>query len=900
MFAVQKKIGLSLNTPKIVRKIFQLLVLLVFYINIQAQTQIAVCPQIANFSSMTRGYYFISPCDFTICGLYVPVEMSTANQSVAVVRFTAGIPPTWGLTTNSFVQLFYQPNYPINGMIPCNIPINAGDIIGVYGSRGTAANSYGSEDCPTTILGNPVTLYRSGMQYDLATTPMQEIWYEDFYIGRVFMYIDCCPTADFTVTTPICLGQTATVTYTGSGNPPAATFNWTFPGGVPASANTVGPHTITYSTPGTKTVNLSVSQTACTTVSSSHTIVVNDNPTVAITPTAPHVCAGSSVIITASGANTYSWSGGLGTNPAQTVSPTATTTYTVTGTSTGGCTGTASVTVTMSPNLNVAVTPSTPSICNGASVNLTAAGATTYAWSGGLGAGATKTVSPTTTTTYTVTGSDAFGCTGTASVTVTVNPNPIVVINPTSAQTCGGNTIAITAGGANTYSWSGGLGTNANQNVSPTATTTYSVTGTDVNGCSGSASVIVSVYSNPVITASADPAALCIGSSSTLTAGGGSAYQWNSGDTAVSCSVSPIVTTTYSVTGTDVNGCTGTAQVVVDVYDGITASINPSDPMICEGDNIQMEAIPNSPGFSYDWSSGQATAIISVDPPSTTVYSVLVTDDQGCTGTAESTVTVNTLPVADFLGLPLEGCMPVTVAFQSTGSTGTYHWSFGDGGTASSGNPSHQYSQSGIYDVTLSVTDANGCSDELAISDYVEVYPMPDAGFVPSSDLVYLGESTVFFTDMSVGASSWYWNFGNNIGFSVSQNPEYTYNIEGTYTVWQYVENQWGCSDSASSIITVKPVISFYIPNAFSPNGDGQNDYFMPYGNNLNPDEYQMLIYDRWGRQLFRSDNMNTPWDGTSIDSGNEVLSQGIYNYLIKVKIDGNIKIFRGVVALIW
>jgi len=157
----------------------------------------------------------------------------------------------------------------------------------------------------------------------------------------------------------------------------------------------------------------------------------------------------------------------------------------------------------------------------------------------------------------------------------------------------------------------------------------------------------------------------------------------------------------------------------------------------------------------------------------------------------------------------------------------------------------------------------------------------------------------VLFTDLSLGASSWLWDFGTGV-YSTDQNPEYTYSDEGEFTVWQYVENQWGCRDSTYKTITVKPSVTFYIPNAFSPNGDGINDFFHPFGNNTDTDNYQMIIYDRWGKQIFRTDNINTPWDGTSPDSGGKIVPTGVYVYKISVTLGGLEKVFEGIVTLIF
>lgn len=153
-----------------------------------------------------------------------------------------------------------------------------------------------------------------------------------------------------------------------------------------------------------------------------------------------------------------------------------------------------------------------------------------------------------------------------------------------------------------------------------------------------------------------------------------------------------------------------------------------------------------------------------------------------------------------------------------------------------------------------------------------------------------------------MGSSVWFWNFGtgNPTDVSIIQSPEFTFSSSGEYQVWQYVENQWGCSDSTSMWITIRPIVTFYIPNAFSPNDDGQNDYFMPFGNNIDPDNFEMIIFDRWGSEIYRTSNMNTPWDGTSYNSDGKILPQGVYVYSIFVKLDGKDQFYRGIVTLVY
>lgn len=172
-----------------------LILLLIIPMLLMSQTPITVCNQLNSFTGMTRGYHFTAPTDFNICGLYVEDNVSTLFQSVAIVRFTAGAPPAWAGTTNSFVTLFQNLNYGPNNMIAVpNIGINTGDIIGIYGSRGAnSINSYGNPNCVLIIGGFPTTARRSGMQADLATGPsMVNIWSEvNYNIGRVTMYVNC-------------------------------------------------------------------------------------------------------------------------------------------------------------------------------------------------------------------------------------------------------------------------------------------------------------------------------------------------------------------------------------------------------------------------------------------------------------------------------------------------------------------------------------------------------------------------------------------------------------------------------------------------------------------------------------------------------------------------------------
>ena len=206
---------------------------------------------------------------------------------------------------------------------------------------------------------------------------------------------------------------------------------------------------------------------------------------------------------------------------------------------------------------------------------------------------------------YVVSGMDAIGCTNTDTVSVTVNTLPVLLLqNDTSI--CAGDTITLAVSGASTYLWNTGA-TTTSITVSPSTTTTYSVTGTDANGCIKTDSVVITVNSLPVISINSGvDAEICLGQSTNLTAAGGSTYVWSTSATSTSISVSPTDTTNYSVIGTDANGCIG--------YDTISVIVNPlpvvfagNDTAYCAGDSVTLSG---SGASTYTWNNGVANEFL--------------------------------------------------------------------------------------------------------------------------------------------------------------------------------------------------------------------------------------------------------------------------------------------------
>lgn len=292
-----------------------------------------------------------------------------------------------------------------------------------------------------------------------------------------------------------------------------------------------------------------------------------------------------------SGPAPFSWSPASSLSSATSLTtvatPTASTDYTLTATN-GICTSTAAVSLTVTPLPIVSVAATPTAICAGGSASLTASGATTYSWSTG-GTSSSINVTPSVTATYTVDGTNACG-TDTKTVSVNVNSLPTVNAVSTSSAVCAGTSATLTASGANTYTWTS-VGTGSTIVVTPTAATTYTVDGTDANGCVGTQIVSVNTNSLPVMSANTSASVLCVGNSATLTASGANTYSWTSVGAGASVVVSPTTTTTYTVEGTDVNGCTDTISIVQTVslctginnlatVNGVSIYPNPSNGLI--------------------------------------------------------------------------------------------------------------------------------------------------------------------------------------------------------------------------------------------------------------------------------------------------------------------------------
>ena len=588
--------------------------------------------------------------------------------------------------------------------------------------------------------------------------------------------------------TSICKGDNITLTASG-----ASTYKWA-PIGQTTAAITVSPiSTTTYVVTGTDASN-------CQGVTT-RIVKVNPLPIVTYTPFSPSICSGASVTLTAGGALSYQWSSGDNT-AATTVWPTLKSTYTVTGTDVNKCKNTVNAVVTVNPVPTISVTPAFISICPGGITTLKASGGTTYTWSPALGISATSgtivLATPTVSTTYTCTGT-TLGCSGTATAVVLVNSNALIIITPKDTTICKGDVFKMTASGVVNYKWSPTNATTATITVNAASTTTYTVTGTDASNCPGSASSVVTVNPVPTVTVTPNTATVCNGMPTTLTASGAPNYKWNDpvNSTTTSITVSPIIKTTYTVTGTDNNSCKSTASAVITVNTLPTVTVNPTNISICKGSPTNLTAGGAS---TYSWSpaaglSATTGATVSANPTATTTYTVTGTALNGCQGTATVVVNVWTLPIVNVADASM--CAGGTSTLTAIGAN-TYTWLPVIGLTPTTGAVVN--SNVGVTTTyTVTGTDGNGCKS--TDQSIVTVYPLPTVSISPVSVPICLGSST---TLIAGGASSYVWSPTVSLSLSTGTNVTANPTITTIYTVTGTDLN--GCSKAATATVTVNPV----------------------------------------------------------------------------------------------
>lgn len=516
------------------------------------------------------------------------------------------------------------------------------------------------------------------------------------------------------------------------------------------------------------------------------------------------------------------------------------------------------------------------------------------------------------------------GCIDNVIHQVSQYPNPTASFN--LQNVCDGESVILTdastgnGGVINTWAWDVQNDGIAEFNVQNTSFTYSSPGNYDVelfiqtmDGCIDSTTQNITIYENPV--ADFTYLSVCEGNSidftdaSTSNVGAISTWDWDFGNGATSALQNPtqLFNTegnyNVSLTVTTSDGCSNSTSQIVDVWPNPNPNFVVSP--VCLGDVTNFTDISSvSNQFTtnvitqWNWNFGDNNGTSTLQSPSYT-YGVentynaqlIATTNNGCIDSVTIPVTVNPNPIIGFSSTLPAGCDIWCVDFTnfstiSSGSVDQYYWDFGDGDVAYDASPSHCFNNESqdvyTFDIGLIAISDLGCQSDTVISNMITVYPNPIAEFSSSPQPTNVYDTEITFSDESVGLNTYFWDF-EGLGSSTDQNPVFTFpnSDSGTYEVTQFVENQYGCTDTISHLVIIQGVFNIYVPNAFTPDGDGINEYFRPMFQGEDPLSYEFMVFDRWGQLIFRTDDVNKAWDGRY---KNEPVQQDAYVWKVIVK----------------
>lgn len=475
------------------------------------------------------------------------------------------------------------------------------------------------------------------------------------------------------------------------------------------------------------------------------------------------------------------------------------------------------------------------------------------------------------------------------------------VIN-SSPVLCGNGVTLNAPPGANGYTWSGPpngiVGPNNTQSILADSAGTYSVIIQPVTGqaCSDTLFLTIKKSNKPPIrdSVAARNNIACFGQANgSLLAGakGGTdplTFKWSNGPTSVSDT--GLIAGIYTLTITDSNGCQNKLIDTIKQPNLLMGAIATPIPL-CPGQTAILTGTASggvSP-YTYTWDSTLVGQNYTVSPTVSTTYSLQVVDSNGCKAPPVSIdVKINPNPKVKFTADTLEGCYPACISFTdhstaSPDSLSKWLWNFGDGDTSSARNINHCYEKQGVYSVKLTVVSDSGCEADTTLQKMITVYGHPNAAFTATPEVTSILEPNVVYTNKSTdeyGFFSWLWQINNAgiISDTAKNPPMITYKDTGWQCTRLIVENIHGCFDTANGCIDIQPIYTLYIPNAFSPNGDGRNDIFMPQGVGICG--FDMYIFDRWGSVVFHTTDLYEGWNGIAAH-GTSKAQEDTYVYLI-------------------
>lgn len=730
-----------------------------------------------------------------------------------------------------------------------------GSSVQLTSSSGTG-NAWYKNGQPILVGGNgqQLTVSQAGVYSLTATTTIYNC--VNTSTNSIIVTINPLPTIGFNtlpVSGVVCRGEDITLNGTGG-----VGYNWT--GGAIDGVAFPAIQSGTYTVTGTD-IN------GCSNTASANIIVNNASAvSIAMTPSAGIICARDSVTLLATGSVNYTWDRGIING--QKFNPTATRVYTVIGTDANGCKDTVTKTVEVAnlPNLSITMVPESGIICLNDSVNLSATGAVNYRWSQGIING--QKFNPTTTGVYTVVGTDVNGCSNTISTTVQVNPLPVVTIGlfPASGVICLKDSATLTATGAENYTWDNGVVNG--QKFNPSSTRSYTVIGTDVNGCTATASKNIQVLPLPNVWVSMvpDEAIVCANTNVVLSANGAVSYSWDNG-VVNGQTFNPMTTGNYTVVGTGANGCKNTVVKNIEVLPQPDIKATATNTAPCEGENIKLSA---SGGIGYTWSDNVNDGV-SFTPTKTQKYYVSGFDINGCQNTDSIIINVNKIPVLNIRNsIVCDGAPSQLVAIVNSGIASDYNYSWFAPNYVKLPDTENNITvfKAGLYSA-IAVNKNTNCAS-IPTESLVTFNPIPVVGAITTATKTVLvdNEFTLIANPTAVKQPINYsWKLSDPtkaIIISGNQNVLLKAIGKGKLDVTYHITDGNNCISKESEVLqmTINQTAIFVVPTAFSPNNDGLNDYLNIIAKSSLTGLNYFKIFNRYGVLVYDTKEIKYGWDG--------------------------------------
>ena len=569
--------------------------------------------------------------------------------------------------------------------------------------------------------------------------------------------------------------------------------------------------------------------------------------------------------------------------------------YTVTTTDVNGCSANISGNVTSPTPLtgSQTVVNATCGFCNG-TVSFNMSGGTppySYLWDDGQ---TTQTATNVCAGVFGGTVTDANGCTYTLVSNVLNIAGPVINTVGFSSPTCNGlsngSATPDFGGGTAPFSFQWTNGQNVQSAVAITAGN-HCVTITDGNGCQATSCVNIP-QPNELLAIPDGGTTICYGAETQIWAsgsGGTIPYTiiWNGTNTtgftgSGPIMVDPLVNQDYCFRVEDSKGCSSpTVCVEVDVTPALNVQL-PADVFICDGESFTIDASysgGNGDPYTYNWYIGTYPSAVIATTEDYTIQAnglatYIVEVNDGCSDADFDTIVVdiNPTPIGFLNVLNPAECAPGEINFSVNSDIGVdYIWDYQCDGivdyTTTGTTATNTYANAGVYDVCVDVVSPAGCVTTVSEVGAVEIYENPIADFIADPSTTTITNPTVSFTDLSSNAYYWYWDFdGDNVFDDSVQNPSYFYEFAGVYDVELIAVNVYGCSDTIIVPYTVLPDQSIFVPNAFSPDGDGTNDFFFVNGIGLDVKDFDIYVFNRWGQIIWEGHSPDDQWDGTYLN----------------------------------